>query len=172
MLIKDNFLFFWRTEDIYSQWHPSSFIDDGDGSASATVLYENAEQYMMAQKAILFKDDATFKLILKEIDPRKIKALGRQVKNYNDDVWLRNRYRIVRRGNLLKFAQNLDLSRQLLETNELILVEASPYDKIWGVGMAEDHPDITDPTKWNGLNLLGKALMDVRSELRADNIIF
>lgn len=163
MLIKNGFLFFWRTEDIYSQWHPSTFVKQ---LGNEYQFYSNAEQYMMAAKAKLFGDEETWLKILETSDPREIKQLGREVRYYNDVLWTSLRYGIVREASFLKFSQNNELCESLCRTGNLVLVEASPYDKIWGVGMAEDHPDITDPSKWQGQNLLGKALMDVRAVLQ------
>lgn len=168
MLIKDGFLFFWKTAEIYSQWHPSVFVDTlwDKGATYGYTRYTTAEQYMMAEKARLFNDEEVLDKILSEDDPRKLKALGRQVKNYDNLIWIENRYNIVRKGNFLKFSQNERLRDELLKTDNLTLVEASPDDTIWGIGMAEDHPDITNSGKWMGHNLLGIALGDVRGGLR------
>ncbi len=141
-----------------SQWYPAKFEIDG-------VDYQNTEQYMMAQKAKLFKDENIFQQILHTDDPKKIKALGRQVKNYQDEIWIAHRYEIVVQGNLAKFSQNNHLQQFLLSTSEQIIVEASPVDQIWGIGLAADHADAMNPLKWKGLNLLGFALMDVRKQL-------
>ncbi|KAF1022832.1 MAG: N-glycosidase [Acinetobacter bereziniae] len=141
-----------------SQWFPAKFEIDG-------VAYQSTEQYMMAQKAKLFKDEAIFQKILQTDDPKKIKALGRMVQNYQDDVWGTHRYEIVVQGNLAKFSQNKDLQQFLQGCSEQIIVEASPVDQVWGIGLAADHSDATDPLKWKGLNLLGFALMDVRKQL-------
>jgi len=92
--------------------------------------------------------------------------LGRQVKNYDDKLWLANRYEIVKQGNYHKFSQNKDLKTFLINTKDRVLVEASPVDPIWGIGMATDHKDVSNPEKWKGLNLLGFALMEVRDELK------
>lgn len=162
------FLFFWGhqpakdgaiTKTCFSQWWESPFVVEG-------ITYSTAEHWMMAQKAILFKDDAVFNKILKSKSAAEAKKLGREVRNYNDEVWLANRYEIVRQGNFYKFSQNPDLKEFLINTNERVLVEASSVDAIWGVGMASDHKDISNPEKWRGLNLLGFALMEVRDELK------
>ena len=119
----------------------------------------------MAKKAILFNDNETFYKIIECKTPAEAKKLGREVKNYNDSIWLENRFEIVKNGNIHKFSQNKDLLQFLLNSDEQIIVEASPVDSIWGIGMASDHKDINNPEKWIGLNLLGFALMEVRDEL-------
>ncbi len=121
---------------------------------------------MMAKKAELFGDQEILAKILKCKSPAEAKKLGREVKNYVDTVWLENRYEIVKQGNFHKFSQNPDLKTFLLNTKDRVIVEASPVDSIWGIGMAEDHKDILKPKAWKGLNLLGFALMEVRDELR------
>ncbi len=142
----------------FSQWYPSVFEVDG-------YTYQNAEQFMMAQKAKLFEDDEIFEKILKAENPKKVKALGRLVKNYNEEIWLERRFEIVVQGNLAKFSQNLDLKQFLLNTSDSVIVEASPVDKIWGIGLATEDENAERPLLWNGLNLLGFALMDVRKQL-------
>ncbi len=142
----------------FSQWYPSVFEVDG-------YTYQNAEQFMMAQKAKLFEDDEIFEKILKAENPKKVKALGRLVKNYNEEMWLERRFEIVVQGNLAKFSQNLDLKQFLLNTSDSVIVEASPVDKIWGIGLATEDENAERPLLWNGLNLLGFALMDVRKQL-------
>lgn len=141
-----------------SQWFPAKFEIDG-------VNYQSTEQYMMAQKAKLFNDEDIFQKILQTDDPKKIKALGRLVKNYQDEVWIVHRYEIVVQGNLAKFSQDNDLKAFLLSTSDQIIVEASPVDQIWGTGLATDHVNATNPNAWQGLNLLGFALMEVRKQL-------
>lgn len=142
----------------FSQWFPSKFEIDG-------VQYKNTEQYMMAQKAKLFGDDEILNKILQTADPKEIKALGRLVKGYQESVWLEHRFNIVVQGNLAKFSQNEDLKQFLLNTKDRILVEASPYDKIWGIGLSADDEKAEKPLQWKGLNLLGFALMEVRKQL-------
>ena len=141
-----------------SQWFPAHFdVDD--------VHYRNTEQYMMAQKAKLFGDDEIFEKILQTTSPKEIKALGRLVKNYQDDIWIEHRYKIVLRGNVEKFSQNVELKQFLLHTSNKVIVEASPYDKVWGIGLSADDGNAEKPLQWKGLNLLGFALMDVRKQL-------
>lgn len=142
----------------FSQWYPSVFEVDG-------YTYQNAEQFMMAQKARLFEDDKIFEKILKAENPKEVKDLGRLVKNYNEEMWLERRFEIVVQGNLAKFSQHLDLKQFLLNTSDSVIVEASPVDKIWGIGLATEDKNAERPLLWNGLNLLGFALMDVRKQL-------
>ena len=123
---------------------------------------------MMACKAALFSDTATLGLILEEntkpnTDPKDIKALGRMISPFDEGTWVEHREKIVYLGNLYKFGQDEGLKKTLLETGKLILVEASPYDRIWGIGFKEDKA-MGEKERW-GLNLLGKALMRVRDEL-------
>lgn len=139
-----------------SQWYPSSFIDDNG------VMYNCCEQYMMAKKAELFGDTDTYDKIMKETDPKIQKKLGREVKNFNADEWEKIATDVVFQGNVYKFSQNEKLKLGLSRTKGKELVEASPYDKIWGIGLAESHPDAWDKSKWKGLNLLGKTLDKVR----------
>lgn len=98
-------------------------------------------------------------------NPKEIKVLGRQVKNFDENIWKKNRYSIILNGNYAKFMQNEDLRLFLISTKDSILVEASPYDKIWGIGMSSNNENIENPLLWRGLNLLGFALMEVRDEL-------
>lgn len=121
---------------------------------------------MMAQKAKVFGDEEVMNQILAETDQMTIKRLGRLVKNYDDSVWTERRFQIVVEGNLAKFSQNEDLRHFLLSTGDKILVEASPKDTIWGIGFDEFAPEATNPALWNGENLLGFALMEVRDRLK------
>lgn len=159
MKIKDGFFLFWN--EWPSNWTRSPFTLN-------KIRYSCVEQFMMAQKAITFGDTKTLSKIMKADHPRDQKALGREVKNYNDSKWSKVRYQIVVDGSLAKYRQNSDLKEKLLETNDLILVEASPADKIWGIGMDEDHPNATRPSSWKGLNLLGKALMETRFIIKSE----
>jgi ribA/ribD-fused uncharacterized protein len=149
---------FWHKEHFMSQWHPVKFTENN-------ITFSNCEQYMMYHKALLFKDNEVAEKILKTTDPAKMKKYGREVKNFDEDIWKENRSRIVTQCNYLKFSQNKDLAAKLLETGDAVLAEASPYDKIWGIGMTSDNKDMQDSSKWKGLNLLGYALMDVRKQL-------
>ena len=142
-----------------SQWYPATF-EVGEHR------YVTAEHYMMAQKALLFGDEAVFERVLQAAHPKEAKALGRQVRHYQPDVWEAQRFDTVKTANLAKFSQHADLQAFLLATGKQVLVEASPVDKIWGIGLAADHAHATQPPKWQGLNLLGFALMQVRAQLQ------
>lgn len=141
-----------------SQWFSAKFEIEA-------IQYRNTEQYMMAQKAKLFGDEEIFQKILQATHPKEMKALGRLVKNYREDLWQQHRFEIVLQGNLAKFSQNPDLKQFLLNTSTRVIVEASPYDKIWGIGLAADDENAEKPLQWKGLNLLGFALMEVRKQL-------
>ena len=142
----------------FSQWCPAAF-EVGEHR------YATAEHYMMAQKALLFGDEAVFERVLQAAHPKEVKALGRQVRHYQQDVWEAQRFAIVKAANIAKFSQHADLQAFLLATGKQVLVEASPVDTIWGIGLAADHAHATQPPKWRGLNLLGFALMQVRAQL-------
>ncbi|TDB90130.1 NADAR family protein [Actinomadura sp. 7K534] len=158
------FLFFWRHRTpgpgYLSQWWPSVFTVDG-------VTYATAEHYMMAEKARLFGDGETAAAILGASHPRRAKDLGRRVRNFDERTWKEHRLAIVTRGNEAKFAQHGDMRDYLLGTRDRILVEASPLDRIWGIGLAADDPRAEDPAAWRGENLLGFALMAARDALAA-----
>lgn len=149
---------------IYSQFFPCIFLEDG-------IQYTCAEQYMMAKKALLFNDMDSYNEILSLANPYKIKALGRRVKNFDQKIWDEYKEDIVFKGNLLKFSQNQELCKELLATENKEIVEASPTDIIWGIGLAETDPDIYDKSKWKGTNLLGKAIMKVRDVLKDTKLI-
>ena len=162
---REDFIFFWSgkkgkkvTKNCFSQWYPSEFEVDG-------TIYYYAEQFMMAKKALLFKDYEALSKILSATDPKEIKQLGREVRNFDPAVWNQHKYEIVVEGNMAKFSQNPELTEFLKSTGNRILVEASPYDKIWGIGLTERSPLVIDPSKWRGQNLLGFALMEVRDKL-------
>jgi hypothetical protein len=123
---------------------------------------------MMVGKARLFGDEATAVRILDDPSPGAAKKLDRAIKRYDDEVWTAYRYGIVLQGSLAKFGQNPDLRTYLLETTDAVLVEASPTDRIWGIGLAADDENAYRPSRWKGLNLLGFALMDVRNCLAAE----
>lgn len=146
------------TETCLSQWYPCQFEVD-------SVKYTSAEQYMMAEKARLFGDEKIRAEILRTSDPRKCKALGRKVKNFDKAVWDKKKEDIVRNGNFEKFMQNDALRNFLLSTGDKVLVEASPTDRVWGIGLGKNNPDALDPKKWRGQNLLGFILMAVRNEI-------
>ncbi|MFG1999562.1 NADAR family protein [Spirillospora sp. NPDC048911] len=142
-----------------SQWWPEHpFTVDG-------VDYRSAEHWMMAGKARLFGDDAILARILETNSPAEAKALGGKVRDFDEEAWTAHRFEIVTDGNVAKFGQHSDLKSYLLGTGARVLVEASPRDRIWGIGLAAADDRVADPHKWRGLNLLGFALMEARARL-------
>jgi ribA/ribD-fused uncharacterized protein len=161
------FLFFWGHRPpldggvgpgCLSQWWPASFTVEG-------IRYLTAEHYMMVAKARLFHDDRIAEKIISAPSPGAAKALGRGVNGFDQNQWQQHRMDIVIAANTAKFGQNPDLRAYLANTEDRVLVEASPVDRIWGIGMTADDPHAHDPTAWNGLNLLGFALMATRTAL-------
>ncbi|MFB9512161.1 NADAR family protein [Streptomyces purpureus] len=142
-----------------SQWWPSPFTVDG-------TRYATAEHWMMASKARLFGDPDAERAAIEARSPAQAKNAGRLVRGFDETVWKRERYGIVVEGSVHKFAADEDLRAFLLGTGDRVLVEASPLDRIWGIGLAADDPRAEDPTRWRGLNLLGFALMEARERLR------
>lgn len=153
----DKYTFFYGGS--FSQWLRCDFTVDG-------VQYSCAEQYMMAMKAEVFGDEAAKKAIMKASHPREQKALGRKVKNFDPKKWSEVARDIVYKGNYAKFQQNKGLLHALNETEGTLLVEASPTDKIWGIGMKEGAAGIEDPKNWKGTNWLGEVITKVREDLR------
>jgi ribA/ribD-fused uncharacterized protein len=129
------------------------------------VRYNCAEQYMMAQKALLFGDAARHKAIMASSSPGDQKALGKLVKGFNKAKWEAVARDVVMRGSLAKFTSTAELYADLMDTEGLVLVEASPTDPIWGIGLDEYDPDCADPEKWKGTNWLGQVLTDLREHL-------
>lgn len=164
---KPEYLFFWGhrpspngiTKSCLSQWWKSDFSEDIEG-------YCCMEQYMMASKAKLFGDEEICKKIMNSSEPKTIKSLGRKIRGFDEEVWNKAKHSIVINGNYLKFSQNRQLREFLLSTGDKILVEASPYDGIWGIQMSADDERAKNPFEWQGSNLLGFALMEVREELK------
>ncbi|MDU4254539.1 NADAR family protein [Pseudomonas sp.] len=161
MITKGNMTIFFSEKDQFSNWYISEFEVRG-------VRFNCVEQFMMFCKAKLFGDELTAEKIMAAPHPREQKALGRSVAGYDDVVWCERRGRVVAHGCYAKFSQNLPLRDALLATGETVLVEASPYDRIWGIGLAEDDPRVLDPSQWKGQNLLGAALSHARSRLVAE----
>jgi ribA/ribD-fused uncharacterized protein len=161
------FTFFYSTGDFetgfFSQWFRSPF-QDIEG-----IIYNTAEQYMMAQKALLFNDKETYSKIMNTKDSREQKNLGKEVKNFNQIIWDGMCSLIVYDGNLFKFSQNPEAANALIKTKGTILVEASPFDKIWGIGLGQNDSRIKDINQWQGKNLLGFVLTKVRDTLIAEN---
>ncbi|MEG0184300.1 MAG: NADAR family protein [Stenotrophomonas sp.] len=142
----------------FSQWYATGFDIDG-------VHYPTAEHYMMAGKARLFGATDMLEKILASATPDKVKAFGRRIEGFDETRWAQARYALVVEGNRAKFTQNPELGQYLRSTAGQVLVEASPVDFIWGIGLAQDHADAHNPAQWRGLNLLGFALMEVRQAL-------
>lgn len=153
----ENYYFFWN-ETPFSQWAKSKFVIDD-------IIYNCAEQYMMACKARMFGDRDKEISIMEATHPREQKQLGRQVKGFHSDRWNHVARDVVYEGNKAKFIQNKKMKEQLFETYPKILVEASPYDKIWGIGLNAKDAQNTSPDEWPGLNWLGQVLTELRNDL-------
>jgi ribA/ribD-fused uncharacterized protein len=141
-----------------SQWWPAPFTIEG-------VRYRTAEHWMMAGKARMFGDEDALEAVLKAQNPGKAKAIGREVEGFDERTWSAHCYDLVLAGNLGKFGAHPDLRAYLLSTWDQVLVEASPYDRVWGIGLAATDEAARSPSRWRGRNLLGFALMDVRERL-------
>jgi hypothetical protein len=152
------FTFFFTEASPFSQWYRCTFVVD-------SRTFNCAEQYMMYGKAQLFDDGDAAAKILAADHPREHKALGRKVKRFDDAAWKRAREGIVMAGSRAKFTQNAALLATLLATAGTTLVEASPYDRIWGIGLAATDARAQDSNQWKGQNLLGKILTALRDEL-------
>lgn len=155
---KETFTLFYHTESPFSQWHPAEFTIDGNH-------FHSAEQYMMYGKAMLFEDEQTAQRILRAKHPREQKQLGREVQHFNKKHWQQHARDIVYKGNEAKFTQNPHLLSALLSTAGTTLVEASPSDTIWGVGLEADNPLILNRNTWKGTNWLGEVLTSLRDTL-------
>lgn len=162
------YIYFWGhqpgrsgaiTTSCFSQWWKSPFEVEG-------IIYPTAEHWMMAQKALLFNDKQSFEAIINAKTPGAVKALGRQVKDFDNELWEKKRFDIVVKGNFYKFSQDEALKEFLIKTHDRVIVEASPVDNIWGIGLAADDERAGNPELWQGLNLLGFALMEVRDMLK------
>lgn len=165
-----SFVLFWGhtenpgkvTKACLSQWYPCCFVIDD-------IKYCCTEQYMMAQKALLFDDQETYEKIMASDRPKEIKALGRGVRSFEQSKWDEHKYSIVLNGNIAKFSQNERLKDFLLGTGDAVLAEASPYDRVWGIRLSADDPSAKAPKCWQGENLLGFALMETRDILQSSN---
>ncbi|MBB5891157.1 NADAR domain-containing protein [Kutzneria kofuensis] len=167
------YVYFWGHEprrdgrigaSCLSQWWPAEFTVDG-------LTFPTAEHYMMHRKALLFGDEDTAARILRARHPNEAKTLGREVRGYDNEVWDANRFDVVVAGNLAKFGQHALLCRYLLGTSDRVLVEASPLDRIWGIGLTADDDRAASPSTWLGANLLGFVLMAVREQLVGESLI-
>lgn len=161
-------LFFWGHtakagvlgNECFSQWYDSPFVVRELG-------YPTAEHYMMAEKARLFGDEHTAARIMASPHPAQVKKLGREVRDFDETKWKEHRFDIVAAGSYAKFSQNPSLKSHLLATGVRVLVEASPTDCVWGIGLAATDPRAREPKDWRGLNLLGFALMHARAAILA-----
>jgi ribA/ribD-fused uncharacterized protein len=165
---KMDYLFFWGHQPAkdgsiiktcMSQWWPAPFEENG-------IVFKTAEHYMMAGKARVFDDPKILEQIVQTDSPKDVKKLGRQIKNFDPVTWDQHKYEIVRNGNKLKFSQHEELKNFLILTQDKVIVEASPMDVIWGIGLSENNQKSQDPKTWRGKNLLGFALMEVRDEIK------
>ena len=167
---RPKYLFFWGHQprrdgtigkECLSQWWEAGFNVD-------EVHYPTAEHFMMAEKARLFDDEEVLDKIIKANHPGAAKKFGRQVRGFDEGRWTQARFDIVVRANTEKFSQNEILRDFLCATKQRVLVEASPVDRVWGIGLAADDDRAQHPHQWRGLNLLGFALMEVRARLQQE----
>lgn len=165
---KLKFLFFWGhtlspnnsiSNSCFSQWFESPFEVNG-------IIHKTSEHWMMSQKALLFDNKEIHEQIINSKTPAEAKELGRKVIGFNESIWRENRIEIVRLGNIHKFNQNRELGEYLINTKDRVLVEASPLDIIWGIGLTKDSEEAKNIYSWRGQNLLGFALMEVRDFLK------
>lgn len=157
----EQFRFFWKGK--LSQWHRSNFTVGGK-------VFNCSEQFMMFGKASFFDDYESAEKIMLSSDPREQKALGRKVKGFDIDRWSDVARRIVYAGNVARFSQNKELFDLLMKTGDATLVEASPYDIIWGIGLSADDKRAQNRATWNGRNWLGETLTRVREDIKNSNI--
>jgi ribA/ribD-fused uncharacterized protein len=165
---KIKYIFFWGhhpkkdgsiDQSCFSQWWQAPFSAQG-------IEYKTAEHWIMANKARLFEDAKHFQQVLACFSPAEAKKIGRLVDNFDSQMWDKHKYEFVRQGNYHKFSQHTNLQEYLVNTGDRVLVEASPVDCIWGIGLAKTDKNIYNPAKWKGENLLGFDLMEVREKLK------
>ena len=161
MRITDKYVFFYGGE--FSQWHKCAFTYKG-------LTYNCAEQAMMHQKALLFGDVSVARMIMSATSPKEQKALGREVQNFDQTKWSKESDKIVTEINYCKFSQNPALKKLMLSVGEKTFVEASPRDRIWGIGMGENSYGVEDPYNWNGKNKLGQCLTEVSNKIRGESV--
>lgn len=158
MANSESFILFYGGPEPFSNFYRTKFVVDGE-------TFNSTEQYFHYMKAVTFGDKVRARAILNSSNPWEQKKLGRAVKNFDENVWNSVCENVMLKGNLAKFSQNEHLKRLLSETAGATLVEASPTDKKWGIGMSKTHPDALNRNKWKGLNLMGKVLETVRKQL-------
>ncbi len=149
----------------FSQWWMSDF-EAAAWPSMVECKWTSCEQYMMAAKALLFHDVEVYEQITTVDDPKIIKGLGRDVRNFDQTIWELNAREIVYRGNMAKFSQNQDLKRYILDTNDRSFVEGAIYDDVWGVKLSWADPAIEDCRNWKGTNWLGQVLDRVYRDLK------
>jgi len=155
--MKEKYTLFYN--GVFSNWYPSVFTDE------TGKRFVTSEQYMMYKKALTFGDVETAEKIMQSTHPSTQKQLGREVKGFVREQWDAVSRDEVYKGCYFKFEQNPNLKKELLETEGTILVEASPTDNIWGIGLAGNDPDALDEKKWQGTNWLGQVLTKLRDDM-------
>lgn len=169
--LQPGYIYFWGHRPLpdrigpscMSQWFASGFEYDGN-------YFQTAEHWMMYHKALVANDLSSAAAVLAEPSPRAVKSIGRKIRGYDDKEWAIYKFSVVVKGNILKFGANRKLKTYLLGTGDTVLVEASPLDTKWGIGMnPEDAKKLNDPAQWQGTNLLGWALMEARDQLRKNS---
>lgn len=166
----EKFTFFWQAPSPFSQFHPAKFhakplfITTPDDDKGYTFLH--CEQWMMFNKAKLFKDEKSAAMIIAATEPIQCKSLGRKVENFKEEIWKQENERIVLEGNRLKFTQNPSLLEKLRQTEGTTLVEASPRDRLYGIGLSANNPKSLNRSTWRGKNVLGELLTKLREELK------
>lgn len=160
MRVANDYVFFFTHKDVFSNWYIAPFTETEPGYSETFCC---VEQYMMWRKALLFKDHVIAAAILDHSMKRDdekgqayYKRMGRAVSGFNNDVWEEHRERIVMRGLCLKYTQNPDLYADLYLYQFKTFVEASPYDKVYGIGMGMYEAGVLNPANWKGQNLLGQ----------------
>lgn len=161
MVVKNEMVLFWRGK--FSQWYKSPMYDPETG-----LTFNCAEQYMMYGKARLFGDEDAMNDIMVTDSPKEQQTIGRRVKNFDPAVWDEACIDIVTRGNYLKFSQNPELLAELMKYTDHTFVEASPIDRIWGIGLDENNPDALDTEKWRGKNYLGQCINNAMERIIND----
>lgn len=174
--VKENkdkdFISFWGVKDhkdkyrFLSNFYPCQ-IEVTHFDSKQVKKFKSSEQLFMYKKAILFEDfkvaDTIFKV--NKDSPQFYKNQGRKVKGFDEDTWNENKYDLMKATLYEKFSQNTYLKKWLLNTGNSILVETSPFDRIWGIGLKNTDSGWKNVDRWKGENLLGFCLMEVRDDL-------